>query len=79
MLGKPAEQPLFRASLSTNIPSNHGREEYLCVKREADGTIAPVYTKSGIISVLSQADGFVRIERDSEGVAAHTQVEVWKL
>ena len=71
--------PLGAAPLAVNIPSNHGREEYLCVKKQPDGTLLPLHTKSGVISVLTQADGFIRIPRDAEGFAAGTEVAYYKV
>ena len=79
LLGLPGEQPVGRARLGVNIPSNHGREEYLCVKKQADGTLLPLHTKSGIISVLTAADGFIRIPRDAEGLQAGTETDYYKV
>ena len=65
--------------LAVNLPSNHGREEYVSVRlvREGEGFNAvPVYGKSGMISVLADADGYIRIERDCEGLAAGAEVDV---
>jgi molybdopterin biosynthesis enzyme len=33
-------------------------------------------SKSGLISVLSRADGYIRIPRDAEGLAKGASVEV---
>lgn len=57
------------AVLSENVSSNHGREEFVCVRLH-NGTAEPIYGKSGVISLLSAADGYLRIPRDSEGLAA---------
>ena len=68
------------ARLGTNLPSNHGREEYVSVRLTLvnGGLVAePVYGKSGMITVLADADGYVRIERDCEGLMAGTPVSVW--
>lgn len=54
------------ARLSAAVPSNAGREEYVAV-RLADGTAEPLMSKSGLISVLARADGYIRIPRDTEG------------
>ncbi len=79
LLGLPEEQPAGRAPLGVNIPSNHGREEYLCVKKQADGTLLPLHTKSGIISVLTAADGFICIPRDAEGLRTGTETDYYKV
>ena len=75
----PEEKSIKNAVLSVNIPSNHGREEYLCVKLNENGEAVPLHTKSGIISVLRQAEGFIKIPRDSEGIDKGTTVEIYKL
>ena len=75
-----AQKRVLRTSpLSVNVPSNHGREEYLCVRINERGEAVPLHTKSGIISVLSAADGFIRIPRDTEGLDKGTLVEVYDL
>ena len=79
LTGAPAEKPTNRARLALNIPSNHGREEFLCVTYNETGELVPVHTKSGIISVLCEAQGFIGIDRNSEGVEKGTKVEVYKL
>ncbi|MHC1735310.1 MAG: gephyrin-like molybdotransferase Glp [Erysipelotrichaceae bacterium] len=70
---------IIQARLSVNIPSNHGREEYMPIKlrKESGITIAdPLFGKSGLISLLSLADGYVRIKRESEGLAKDAMVDV---
>lgn len=78
-LGESADKPLRTAALAVNIPSNHGREEYLCVRVTEKNEAVPLHTKSGVISVLSAADGFIRIPRDTEGLAKGTCVEIYAL
>ena len=79
LLLREADKPLRTAPLATNIPSNHGREEYLCVRINENGEAVPLHTKSGVISVLSAADGFIRIPRDTEGLGKGAVVEVCEL
>ena len=61
--------------LKSNVSSNHGREEFLCVKIE-NGFAVPVYSKSGIVSMLAKSDGYIRIDRNLEGLKAGDTVEV---
>ena len=63
------------AVLCDNISSNHGREEWICVRLQ-DGKAYPVFAKSGVVSQLSVADGYMRVPRDCEGIAAGTAVEI---
>ena len=79
LIGADADRPFRTARLNKNIPSNHGREELICVRIDADGNALPLYTKSGIVSVLREADGFIRIPREAEGLPAGTEVEVYSV
>lgn len=65
-----------KATLASTIPSNHGREEIMPVKLTENGEAVPVYNKSGLISVLSDADGYIIIPRDCEGLLKEQTVEV---
>lgn len=78
----PLPKPGWRAILESAIPSNHGREEYVAVNllQAPDGLRAvPVISKSGLITQLSKADGYLKIPRDCEGYAAGAEVEITAL
>lgn len=75
-LGRNRYKGANKYILSENISSNHGREEYVCVKTDGD-TASPVYAKSGVISLLSSCDGYIRIGRDSEGLKKGEEVSVF--
>ena len=79
LLRREADKPTRAAPLASNIPSNHGREEYVCIRLNAHGEAVPLHTKSGVISVLSQADGFIRIPRDTEGLEKGACMEIFEL
>ena len=69
----------IEASMSQNIESASGREDYIRVKlvEEEDGLIAePVFGKSGLISTLVDADALVRIDMNTEGLYKGQKVEV---
>lgn len=80
MLGcEPRPLPMFYARLSQAIPSNHGREEYIAVqlqKTEHGLRAVPIMGKSGLITQLALADGYLCIPRDQEGLAKDAQVQV---
>lgn len=62
-------------SCGTSIGSNHGREE--CVAVSVQGDVAmPIIGKSGLITTLSSADGYIIIPRDTEGLAEGDLVKV---
>lgn len=74
-------EPLTKiARLELPIPSNHGRAEYVPVtcRQDEKGRLlaSPLFTKSGLISLLAQSDGFIEIARDSEGLAKGAEILV---
>lgn len=69
----------LRAEMGCNYPSNNGREEFLPVTLEnANGKLIaqPVFGKSGLISMLTAAHGYIHISRGSEGIDKGREVEV---
>lgn len=70
---------IIEARLTEAINSNHGRSECLGVRLAAEGKLLyaePIRTKSGLISSLAGADGYIVIQRDCEGLAAGALVNV---
>lgn len=67
LLGKNEKSVTQKMKIAENISSNHGREEYICVKTDGENAV-PVYGKSGLMSVLCEADGYIRINRNCEGL-----------
>lgn len=65
-------------TLSRAISSNHGREEVVLVKIE-NGTATPVPSKSGLISTVSLADGYILIPREQEGLPTGARVQAYLL
>ena len=67
------------AELSRNIESASGREDYIRVRLiEKEGKLIaePIFGKSGLISTLVEADGLVRVERNTEGLYEGERVKV---
>ncbi len=67
------------AILAEGLPSNHGRAELVAVHLEQRATCTyavPVRGKSGLISQLAGADGYIAISRNQEGLAAGSEVRV---
>jgi molybdopterin molybdotransferase len=76
MLG--IQQPLQRserATLTVNIPSQRGREEYVRVRVEK-GVATPIFGKSGLLNTLIRSNGLIRIPAGSEGLEQGSVVEV---
>lgn len=68
-------------TFTLNYHKAKGREEYLPVKLEIleDRVLAkPIFTQSGIISSFSRADGYIRIERNLEGIREGDMVFVYR-
>jgi molybdopterin molybdotransferase len=69
------------AKLSRNIESAGGRDDFIRVKLVRKGGIwfaEPIFGKSGLISTLVEADGLLRIDRNTEGLYQGQEVEVMK-
>jgi molybdopterin molybdotransferase len=69
----------IEAELSRNIESGSGREDYIRVRlMEKEGKLIaePIFGKSGLISTLVEADGLVRVERNTEGLYKGERVRV---
>lgn len=75
------EEPIrLTAKITENIHAGEGRETYQLVSltklEGAEWIAVPIHAKSGSISQLMMADGYVRISSLSEGVKADSRVEV---
>jgi molybdopterin molybdotransferase len=69
-----------RAVLASSVHSAQGREDYVRVKlEEGQGLPAarPVFGKSGMLSTLVNADGFIVLPIHAEGLPAGETVEVF--
>ena len=67
------------AKLSRNIESASGRDDFIRVRlTRKDGVwiAEPIFGKSGLISTLVEADGLLRIDRNTEGLYEGQEVEV---
>jgi molybdopterin molybdotransferase len=72
-------QPSISAELSTNLPSQAGREDWVPVHLEQTSngiTAVPVFGKSNLIFTFSRADGLIRIPPDATGIFAGSVVQV---
>ena len=77
---RPSSRPLLMAPLLTNIPSTYGIEEYVRVRVEfadKEVRVSPLFAKSSVISLLSQADGYVIVPEGREGLETGEHVEVY--
>jgi molybdopterin molybdotransferase len=71
--------PRVTARLTTNVPSEAGREDYVPVRvsgEQGSCEAEPIFGKSNLIFTLVRADGLVRIPAEANGLAAGSLVEV---
>ncbi len=64
--GEASKAVTVSAEITESIASNHGREELVPVVLENEKA-HPLFFKSGLVSLLSSADGYVIIPRNREG------------
>lgn len=67
------------AELERNIESASGRDDYIRVKLEKKGErffADPVFGKSGLLSTLVEAQGLLKIDRNTEGLYKGQTVDV---
>ena len=68
------------AAISESLNANHGRMQVsACRLSEAEGrlTASPIRSKSGLITQLAGADGYLVIDRDCEGLPKGAEVKVY--
>ena len=69
-----------KMTLEKSIHSTPGRTTYQpVILGEEDGRVIPIYGKSGVISLLGKAFGYVIIPSEKEGFNIGDSVEVWAL
>jgi len=75
----PPKRLRLRATLTANVASAAGREDYVpCTLAERDGklTADPIFFKSNLIFTLVKADGLLVIPLDKTGLEVGASVEV---
>jgi len=70
-----AEPRTVRARMGSRVVSSSGREQFLTVRLE-DGVAYPVFKKSGDITSMSQADGYIVLPIDLDVIEAGEEVIV---
>lgn len=72
--------PVTWATLDANIASQAGRDDFVPVKidfQEGQKIATPLLGKSGLMSILAQADGFIKISHEKQGLLKGSQVEIF--
>lgn len=76
------ERPAAYAALETNLPGAGGKTTFYLVEllEGPEGLAArPILGKSGLITPMAVADGYIRIDRNREGLRQGTAVAVYPL
>jgi molybdopterin molybdotransferase len=76
------DRDLVKARLARNVESAGGRDDFIrvrLVKGGEDWLAEPIFGKSGLISTLVEADGLLRVDRNTEGLYQGDIVEVMML
>jgi molybdopterin molybdotransferase len=71
----PPPEPLTRARLSRDLASATGRLDIVQVRVNA-GVATPVFGLSALLSVLTEADGYIVIPEEATGLDAGSEVNV---
>jgi len=72
----------IQARLSTNVPSQAGREDWVaaCLSIGPDGyRVDPIFSKSNLIFSLVRANSMIRVPPDATGLSTGDMVEVFLL
>lgn len=64
--------------LMSNLAASPGRKTYQLVKLE-ENRVLPVFGKSGLIRTMSEADGYIVLDVNDEGVNRGEKVTVYLL
>ena len=78
--GRTMQSYPVRVELSESLNANHGRMQINACRFEREGdklTAVPIRSKSGLITQLAGADGYLMIDRDCEGLPQNADVEVY--
>lgn len=75
MTGSAVDRRIRNATLTTNISSARGREDYVRVRLEGDDAV-PLFGKSGLTNTLIYSTGLIRVPESREGLEKGEEVEV---
>jgi molybdopterin molybdotransferase len=71
----PVEPRTVKARMGSRVVSSSGREQFLTVRLEG-GTAHPVFKKSGDITSMARADGYIVLPIDLDVIEEGEEVEV---
>lgn len=62
--------------MTENMPASPGRMTFQLVKIDKDFNVTPIFGRSGLIRTLSEADGYIVLETDQEGIRKGDKIKV---
>ena len=68
----------LKAKITINLAAAPGRKTFQLVKLDGEWT-TPILGKSGLIRTMSEADGYIILDLNDEGINKGEEVEVWLL
>lgn len=71
----PVPEPQVRARLERDVPSASGRLDVVQVAVR-DGVAAPLFGASALLTILTEADGYILVPDDATGLQGGTEVHV---
>jgi molybdopterin molybdotransferase len=72
---EPPPEPTARARLGRDLPSAAGRVD-IVQARVREGVATPLFGSSSLLSILTGADGYLRVPEAATGLPAGSEVEV---
>ena len=80
MISKYEKRDLVCEGIMTeNMPASPGRMTFQLVKLDKDFNVTPIFGRSGLIHTLSEADGYIILETDQEGIKKGDKIIVYYL
>ncbi len=81
-LSNVTNRPKLLARLSTNVPSQAGREDWVAARlysSQEGYQVDPIFSKSNLIFSLVRANSMIRVPANATGLSANEWVEVYLL
>lgn len=75
---KVSKEIPLKAKIAINLAAAPGRKTFQLVKLDGEWAI-PILGKSGLIRTMSEADGYIILDVNDEGINKGEEVEVWLL
>ena len=68
----------FKGKMAVNMAASPGRKTFQLVKVDGEW-VTPILGKSGLIRTMSEADGYIILDVNDEGINKGEDIEVWTL